>query len=105
MTRTIWVYDLGEKDYSIKVMPQDSVILSPGMKGDGVVIHALVLSRKETKLQYTEFRVYGTGYDIPNDIADLWCFAGTANENHGQFFWHVFYNHTTKEVYDKWTRK
>ncbi len=105
MTRTIWKYDFGVKDYCMKVMPEGSVIISASMQGKDIVVHALVIDRENPRTQYVEFRVYGTGWDIPDEIADLWHFAGVVSENHGQFFWHIFYNYTTEEVYDKWTKK
>ena len=64
-------------------------ILSVESQGSDIVIYALVEVESTVYTKY-EFRVYGTGHDISDDITDF-KFLGTAKINNGQLMFHIFY--------------
>lgn len=94
--KSIYKYKLKETNKQEIVIPS-SKILSVHSQREAIVVYALVDTDNSKDTKY-EFRVYGTGHDVQEDIDD-YNFLGTVKLADGYLMFHVFY----KEVEDKET--
>lgn len=84
--KTIWKYELEPSAFIS--MPKGAQILHIDSPDDvSICLWALVDDAQEREVR--EFRVYGTGHNLP-DEADNWTHIGTALLRKYALVWHVF---------------
>lgn len=86
---SVYKFTLESVECQALELPLNSKILSTETQGDDILIYALV-NTQETKKEYRDIRVYGTGHEIP-DIITEYTFLGTAKLYNGGLMFHVFY--------------
>lgn len=88
--KRVYKYVLQVTDEQTIEIPSEK-ILSVESQGDNIVVYALVDMDEKTIFKYEyEFRTYGTGHDIPDDIY-FFTFLGTVKMYNGSSMFHVFY--------------
>ena len=95
--KTIWKYKLSP-DNKI-VMPRDAEVLSIQLQGASGVPYMWVLVNPDAETETRVFKIYGTGYDMPDNPGKH---LGTVMTDGGAFVLHVFEDffkiiNTTKE--------
>lgn len=83
-------YNLPFIDYPTVEMPIGSKILSVELQNRKIVAYALVPLTPNTNLITVNFRIAGTGHQIPPADANTYEFLGTAKIEEDLIF-HVFY--------------
>ena len=85
MTKKIWKYELPFQRVGIDGgLPRGAEILSVQMQGNSLQMWALVDPKAPT--EYRAFKIFGTGWDIPNE--PRLHYLETVQS--GELVWHIF---------------
>lgn len=83
------VVDDHKNPYTIE-LPKGAEVLSCGLQNkENVCIWAMV-DPNQTEMIEAEFYIFGTGWNIPDDITNSLRFIGTYMISDGMFVYHVF---------------
>lgn len=88
MAKSIWKFNLKADNKQVIEMPLGTVIMSVIDQDDVIVVYGLV-NTEETRKQYNEFLICGTGHDLPRDIGD-YNFVGTVPKYNSTLIAHIF---------------
>jgi hypothetical protein len=86
--KKVYKYTLKAMEKQILEIPSDTILSAESQKDD-IVVYALVNTDNTVGIKY-EFRVYGTGHDIEDDIEKC-VFVDTVKMYDGVLMFHVFY--------------
>lgn len=90
----IFKYALGPEERQVTSFPKGSKIVSVASQQDQLVVYAIV-PIDEKEVVYHEFATYGTGHELPGDLADFE-FLGTSLLFDGVLVLHVFHRPARK---------